>query len=408
MSAFYDQASLVVVPSGYKSGKIYAQKPLTTDGQLTFTRASTATRVNASGLIETVASGVPRLDYLGSSCPKLQLEPQRSNIVTQSESFDNAAWTKYNSSTVTANTVISPDGTQNADTLTVSTTVYSGLYQPISGAAGNYVVSIFAKKGTKNWLYMFDHSAAGQAWFNLDTGTVGSVNAGYTATITAYGNGWFRCTMYRNSGGTPGYFQIGLSDADGVSTPTSTGTAHIWGAMLEAGFYGTSYVKTEAAAVTRLADTASKTGISSLIGQTEGTLFTEFTYNGTAVTTFAERIIAVGDGTANNRIVLLKNPSLGTLYLFVSSGINQTSIAGTSIIGGTHKVAIAYKSGDYAVYFDGASVFTSNATGVPTLSAFFLGTNEAGTIEPLGGTVSQALLFKTRLTNAQLAEITTL
>ncbi len=57
MSAFYDQASLVVVPSGYKSGKIYAQKPLTTDGQLTFTRASTATRVNASGLIEMAKEG---------------------------------------------------------------------------------------------------------------------------------------------------------------------------------------------------------------------------------------------------------------------------------------------------------------------------------------------------------------
>jgi hypothetical protein len=51
---FYDLASLVVVPSGYKAEKVYAQKPLTTDGQLTFSRASTATRVNASGLIETV------------------------------------------------------------------------------------------------------------------------------------------------------------------------------------------------------------------------------------------------------------------------------------------------------------------------------------------------------------------
>jgi hypothetical protein len=61
---FYDLASLVVVPSGYKASKVYAQKPLTTDGQLTFSRASTATRVNASGLIET--SNVPRLDYLGS------------------------------------------------------------------------------------------------------------------------------------------------------------------------------------------------------------------------------------------------------------------------------------------------------------------------------------------------------
>jgi len=74
---FYDLASLVVVPSGYKASKVYAQKPLTTDGQLTFSRASTATRVNASGLIETVSSNVPRLDYTNSTCPKLLLEKQR-------------------------------------------------------------------------------------------------------------------------------------------------------------------------------------------------------------------------------------------------------------------------------------------------------------------------------------------
>jgi hypothetical protein len=79
MSVFYDLASLVLVPSGYKASKVYAQKPLTADGQLTFSRASTATRVNASGLVETVASNVPRLDYLGSTCPKLLLEPQRRN-----------------------------------------------------------------------------------------------------------------------------------------------------------------------------------------------------------------------------------------------------------------------------------------------------------------------------------------
>jgi hypothetical protein len=79
MSVFYDLASLVLVPSGYKAEKVYAQKPLTADGQLTFSRASTATRVNASGLVETVSSNVPRLDYTNSTCPKLLLEPQRTN-----------------------------------------------------------------------------------------------------------------------------------------------------------------------------------------------------------------------------------------------------------------------------------------------------------------------------------------
>jgi hypothetical protein len=162
--------------------------------------------------------------------------------------------------------------------------------------------------------------------------------------------------------------------------------------------------------VTRVTDAASKTGISSLIGQTEGTLFAEFNYEGVTNTASGERIIAVSDGTSNNRIVLLKNPTLGTLYFFVGSGggiiINQTSIAGTSIIGGTHKVAIAYKSGDYAVYFDGASVFTSTATVVPATTAAFVGSDETGSVTPLSGGIKQALLFKTRLTNAQLAELT--
>jgi hypothetical protein len=88
-----NDASLILVPSAIKTGEVLVQKPLPNkfadetgnyDGNdpqgsanLTFTRASTATRVNSSGLIETVASNVPRLDYLGSSCPRLLLEPQR-------------------------------------------------------------------------------------------------------------------------------------------------------------------------------------------------------------------------------------------------------------------------------------------------------------------------------------------
>jgi hypothetical protein len=52
MSQFFDQASLVMVPSGYKDGKVYSQKPLSTDGELTFTRATSATRVGPDGLIQ--------------------------------------------------------------------------------------------------------------------------------------------------------------------------------------------------------------------------------------------------------------------------------------------------------------------------------------------------------------------
>ena len=78
-------ASLLLVPSGYKSGKVYSQIPTNGNGDLTFTRASTAVRTNSTGLLESMATGVPRLSYMYGSCPALLLEPQRTNLVFPSE-----------------------------------------------------------------------------------------------------------------------------------------------------------------------------------------------------------------------------------------------------------------------------------------------------------------------------------
>ena len=118
----YDKASLVQIPSGYKSGTLYSVVPNTADGDFDFTRGSTATRVNKDGLIETVASGVPRLDYplldgVVQDCPTLLLEPQRTNSITYSEDFSDSSWNK-NNATVTSNNTTAPDGTTNADKIT--------------------------------------------------------------------------------------------------------------------------------------------------------------------------------------------------------------------------------------------------------------------------------------------------
>jgi hypothetical protein len=104
---FFADASLVMIPEGYGTGVVYGQRPLTSDSQLTFTRASTATRVGPDGAIAVVGSNVPRIDYTGGGCGKLLLEPQRTNLVTFSEQMDNAAWNKSNAS-VTANQTTSP------------------------------------------------------------------------------------------------------------------------------------------------------------------------------------------------------------------------------------------------------------------------------------------------------------
>ena len=90
--SFYSDASLVMIPSGYKTSKVYCAKPTDGTGDLAFTRSNdTATRVGPDGLIEKV----------------------RTNVALYSEQFDNAVYTKSQAS-VTANATTAPNGTTTA------------------------------------------------------------------------------------------------------------------------------------------------------------------------------------------------------------------------------------------------------------------------------------------------------
>jgi hypothetical protein len=409
MSQFYDLASLVVIPSGYKASTIYAQKPLTTDGQLSFTRASTATRVNASGLIEAVASNVPRLDYLGSTCPRLNLEPQRTNLVTYSEQFDNAVYTKTNT-TITANAIVSPDGNSNADALLESAvnSTHQIWQRPSITSGQAYTFSAFVKTNGRRrvQLQSFDNASiyAG-AIYDVVSGSVVATNA--TASIQNYGSGWYRLILTATSPTTAtGYAVLNLATdsfssatlQDSYAGDTSKGV-YVYGYQMEAGAYATSYIPTTTASITRVADVASKTGISSLIGQTEGTLFVE-----------AANLFLSGSRT----IALLYTSGSAYYQIYINSS-NQVRVdvngslvflGGSIAANTTYKIAFAYKSGEYALYINGTQIATSTSTTVPSsLTDYYLG-NSIGSEQ--SGAYSQALLFKTRLTNAQLAELTAL
>ena len=118
-------------------------KPLPFD----FTRASSATVVNKGGLIETVGSGEPRIDFKDNTKGALLLEPSRSNLITYSQDFSNSYWSKLNSSII-SNSVISPDGTLNADKIIDNTvnTAHRFISTGITTTATNYTFSIFVKK----------------------------------------------------------------------------------------------------------------------------------------------------------------------------------------------------------------------------------------------------------------------
>ena len=217
--SLFDDASLCVTPNGQKAGKLYSIKPTDGSGDLSVTRATTATRINSSGLIESVANNVPRLDYTNGSCPSILVEPTRTNLV-------------LNSATVAT--------------------------QTIASLAQVYTLSFYG------------------------TGTI-TLSGTHTATIV--GTGTTRKTYT-------------FTAIVGALVLTVSGTCT--NGQLEAGANATSYIPTVASTVTRNADVISKTGISSLIGQTEGTifvdLFSEFS--------FQSKDFSVSDGTLNNRITL--------------------------------------------------------------------------------------------------------
>jgi hypothetical protein len=280
-----DSASLCVTPNAYNVSKLYSVVPNTTLGDMDVVRATTATRVNSAGLIESVAINVPRLDYTGGSCPSILVEPARTNLVLYSEQFDNASWTKVNTS-ATANTTSAPDGTVTADTITGIGALGLRLVQTNTiafTASTSYSLSVFAKKGTNDFIQLFVPLGIGGMFanFNINTGVVGTLGTvtGTTPTssITNFGGGWYRCTINFTANATTGNVaSIGIvtsASATRAETNTLTTSVILWGAQVEAGANATSYIPTVASQLQRNADVISKTGISSLIGQTEGTIF---------------------------------------------------------------------------------------------------------------------------------------
>jgi hypothetical protein len=332
---------------------------------------------------------VPRLTYQngGGGCPSLLLEKQSTNLFTYSEELQTGT---VGTITVTPNATTSPDGTQNADLL--STSGY--LIKVLSATAGTYTYSVFAKYSSQNTINIsiYDGSYY-DATYNLITGVVSSASAGVTASIQNFGNGWYRCIVTATTANN-------VSEVD-----LNSGNVYVWGCQFEAGSYPTSYIPTTSSSATRVADKCFKTGISSLIGQTEGTLFIDINRN--YITSSYDRYFAVDDGDATiyrTGIFIIPEPSIdGRVYIEIRSnsvGIFGFTYNSTSV--SNLKIAVAYKNNDMAIYINGTQSATSSAslTFAHTLSKIASYGN--------GQSIKESVIFPTRLTNAELASITSL
>jgi len=222
MSSFYDLASLVMIPSGKKAGKVYSQKPLTTDGQLDFTRASTATRIGSDG----------------------NIEKTRTNLLLQSNQF-NTTWTIVNSAVLTSGQA-DKDGGTDAWLIASNGTANAHISQSVT--AGVATLSVYAKAGTLNWLRLYvDISGANaSAWFDLANGALGTSFNSIEHKIESIGSGWYRCSLIVPNGGT--IVRINPSVAD-IDVSQTTGNIYIQDAQLEQGLVATNYIETTTAAV---------------------------------------------------------------------------------------------------------------------------------------------------------------
>ena len=380
-------------------------KPLPFD----FTRASSGTTVNQSGLIETVGSGTPRIDFEGNTKGSLLLEPSRTNLITYSEDFSQGNWIKTDV-TVSSNQTISPDGTLNADLIIASPTTSTHKLQTSQSVNSElYPVSVYVKAGGYNNVQIASWATgANYINFNVTNGTVtkiGSV-APTIYGIESVGNGWYRvwANVQASGSGTVGIHMISADDSvwNEVFTGDGVSGLYLWGAMIEANTFASSYIPTSGSTVTRVADACNNGANEQVINSTEGVLYAE-------VSGFSNDIVrySISDGSNSNNIYIeLSSSSVSAVGRL--SAVNQFSIYSSQTITNYNKIAIKYKQNDFALWINGVEVGTDtsgNTYPANTLDSFQFNRGDGGIY--FYGETRDIKVYNTALTDAELKALTT-
>ena len=343
-----------------------------------FSRASSGTVVNKSGLIETVGSGEPRIDFKDNTKGALLLEPQRSNKLTTSKDF--SSFIKSGTVTTTTDYGISPSG-QTDSTRVVFSSSNNAFYK-LSIHSGNTETNSMYVKGTVGETIKFGKGA--------------TVNGGGIFTLNGK---WQRLDFVSTTGN-----QFTINTYSSVTARD----IEIWGAQVEEGSYATSYIPTSGSAVTRVAESSSQTVPSGVIGQTEGVIYWEGIINGFDGN-FSN--IVTGEKNTTTSFAVLHKGSSSQFQCSVFDGSEKGKCIGGSVsVGETCKIAYAYKSGNFALYVNGVSVAISTDTWTPpsTIDDIYIGDTTSYFGNKESNTHKEVKLYNTRLSNAELQALTTI
>lgn len=351
----------------------------------------------------------PRRDFDSAGvCRGLLVEEQRANLALQSAAFD-VGWTTINllafGSGSVANAIASPDGTVTADLIVPDTTSgQHGVFRTVTTVSGTaYTSSVYAKAGGYNWLYMTEaNNVTAQASFNISTGVLGTVSGtgSPSATITAVGNGWYRCTLTFTPISTSSNIQLRANSADGGFAFTGNGTSgiYLYGAQLEAGSFATSYIPTTTATATRSADVAQVSTAAFPYSQTEGTLVVSVTKDFLGGDAVSAALYTTG---VSDTMELFFNSSDSRLYA-ATGGVTQVNLIDTGkvVAGATTKAGFAYAANNYALSTNGGAAVPDTTATVPPVAALGIGSRAGGL--PFRGWIRQITYLPRRISNAEL------
>jgi hypothetical protein len=395
---------------------------------VTFSRASVATRVNSSGILETVAANVPRFDYAPSASPPgslrgLLVEEARTNLIPRSEDVVTGGFWQAVNSTSTKYLSGSPSGGEYFAFVPNSTVSVKYWRCNVTYAANTtYTASVFAKAAHLSLLVVSCHTSSGaRATLEANCSTSGAL--GLTSTLitqptsvsrTAHASGWFRMTMTFTTTGTAGagFIDIGAGTVVSVYLGSNTPALNVWGVQLEAGAFATSYIPTTGAAATRAGDvarTAAVAGAPPWLNPSAGTFGVSYWLIPPYLNA-GQQYVLTGDSSATKSIVYVSAGTSGVARSI--DGSSTVEVAGVDAKPGFDKPVNArafasYSStGGMAISARGspaAATSTAPTAGYPATSSIHIGS--LGSTGQICGWIRQVVYYPLRLSDADLATL---
>ncbi len=282
------------------------------------------------------------------------------NILLRSEEFDNASWLKTDT-TITANAVVSPDGTLTADLLTEGVAGTRWILQTVTvEPQKTYTTSIYLKYGNHDWIRVlfYETSTSNQAivWVNLTTGALGTSTSSGTGvtnlgtTITNVGNGWYRVTLTATLTNPSASLYITSAAADNSFTRVNNATRYQWGAQINQGSVAAAYQKT-------VATTTEWGANQNLVTYSEGAIAqyntaTNVTDAATSISGYAASV-QFGDNSVLRVLYKSYTPKVGatyTLAVIAQMDDNTAPVAGSTV------------TGDFSLVLAGGVITTTTVT----------------------------------------------